>query len=413
MRKMKYSEWLGDIPTHWKIVRGKNIFQQRFEKGNLETVLLSATQKYGMYPQNLVEGVVQVSENTDLQTFKTVHKNDYVISLRSFQGGFEFSNFEGVCSPAYQVFFARIEINFLYYKYLFKSDGFIAKMNSLTVGIREGKNIQFKDFGNSYIPLPPLAEQKKIAAYLDKKCSAIDSIIDKEQKLIEKLKDYKQSLITETVTKGLNPDAPTKDSGIEWIGDIPKHWNSDTVYRCIKFEGGSQPDLSFFINEPRLGYVRLIQNRDYKTDDYATYVPENMVKKFCTKDDVMIGRYGPPLFVIHRGLEGAYNVAMFKAIPINLDREFMYFYLQNLTLVKYVESFSERTAGQSGVNPIIFKKYPIFIPPMNEQKLIADYLYEQCDKIDKNISKRQALIEKLNEYKKSLIYEVVTGKVEV
>ena len=129
-------EWIGKIPETWEVDIAKHVFRQRRDKGNEECQLLAATQKYGMYPQHLLEGVVKVAADTDLSQFKTVHRNDYVISLRSFQGGFEMSDYEGVCSPAYQVFFATRQICNQYYKYLFKSDAFIQEINSLTVGIR-------------------------------------------------------------------------------------------------------------------------------------------------------------------------------------------------------------------------------------------------------------------------------------
>ena len=226
MRTMKDSgiEWIGKIPVDWTLQRGKTIFAQRLTKGNQSEILLAATQKYGMLPQSEVEGVVQIKEDADLQQFRTVHKKDFVISLRSFQGGFEYSQYEGVCSPAYQVFYNTNPICHNYYRLLFKSDGFIQKMNSMTVGIREGKNIQYSDFANSLIPVPPINQQQRIADYLDRKCSQIDTIIARQQEVIEKLKAYRLSVITEAVTKGLNPDVHMKDSGVEWIGKIPEHW---------------------------------------------------------------------------------------------------------------------------------------------------------------------------------------------
>jgi type I restriction enzyme S subunit len=157
-------DWIGEVPSHWKIVDARELFAIRKSYGNDTEVLLAATQKYGMCPQDEIDGVVQVKLDTDLQTFKTVHKNDFVISLRSFQGGFEISDYEGVCSPAYQVFFAIKDISHKYFKYLFKSERFISKINSLTVGIRDGKNIVFGDFAKSVqIPFPPLNEQQAIA----------------------------------------------------------------------------------------------------------------------------------------------------------------------------------------------------------------------------------------------------------
>lgn len=227
MREMKDSgiEWIGQIPKGWELRRVKTLFTQRNSKGNGIEVLLSPTQKYGVVPQSQLEGVVQVKEDTDLQMFKTVHKGDFVISLRSFQGGFEYSLYEGVCSPAYQVFYPTSPICDTYYRYLFKSQSFISKMNNLTVGIREGKNIQYVDFANSQIPVPPLAEQERIAAFLDAECAVIDAVLEKTRASIEEYKKLKQAVITQAVTKGIRGDRPMKDSGIEWIGDIPAEWD--------------------------------------------------------------------------------------------------------------------------------------------------------------------------------------------
>jgi type I restriction enzyme M protein len=162
-------DWLEKIPKHWTVIKAKHIFRIRDERGNEMPQLLAATQKFGMRPQDEIEGVVQVKEDTDLQTFKTVHKNDYVISLRSFQGGFEMSDFEGVCSPAYQVFYPVVTICPMYFKKLFKSTRFIEKINSLNIGIRDGKNIAFQDFGEVYIGIPPLDEQEAIVESVNKK----------------------------------------------------------------------------------------------------------------------------------------------------------------------------------------------------------------------------------------------------
>ena len=193
-------DWIGDIPEDWNIERAKNIFQQSIERGNSDLTLLSATQDYGVYPKDRLEGVVQVKEDTDLSLFKTIHKNYFAISLRSFQGGFEMSDYEGVITPAYSVFYAKINVFHRFFKHLFKSDSFISKINSLTVGIREGKSIQYDDFSNLFIPYPPLSEQNKIADYLDAKCAKIDDFIAKKQTVIDKLTEYKKSLIYECVT---------------------------------------------------------------------------------------------------------------------------------------------------------------------------------------------------------------------
>ena len=199
-------EWLGDQPIHWEHFKGKYIFKQRNERGNqVKLQLLSPTQNYGVIPQTLYEelsgmSAVKLNENINLSILKTIHKGDFCISLRSFQGGFEYSQYEGVVSPAYQVFYPTKKIFDGYYKYLFKEKSFIAVMNSYTLSLRDGKNIAFSDFGNTLIPYPPLSEQQEIAEYLDKKCAEIDEVISDKQTEIQTLESYKKSLIYEYVT---------------------------------------------------------------------------------------------------------------------------------------------------------------------------------------------------------------------
>lgn len=199
-------EWLGQIPVSWKMQKGKFLFAQRNTRGNSKKLqLLSPTQKFGVIPQEKYEELtgmspVKLNEKTDLSLLKTIHRGDFCISLRSFQGGFEYSEYEGVTSPAYQVFYPQVKIEEGYYRYLFKEDGFIEKINSYTMTLRDGKNIAFADFGNTYIPCPPLKEQAAISAYLDNRCAEIDSTIIAKRQQLQTLADYKKSLIFEYVT---------------------------------------------------------------------------------------------------------------------------------------------------------------------------------------------------------------------
>ena len=165
MRKLveRGIDWVGAVPENWLFKKGKYLFQQRSERGNvIELQLLSPTQKFGCIPQSLYEeltgaNAVKLNEKTDLNLLKTIHRGDYCISLRSFQGGFEYSAYEGVVSPAYQVFYPIHDNVFRgYYKYLFKDGAFINKMNSFTLSLRDGKSIAFADFGNTLLPFPPV-----------------------------------------------------------------------------------------------------------------------------------------------------------------------------------------------------------------------------------------------------------------
>ena len=199
-------EWIGKCPDHWQFFKGKYIFSLRNEKGNtIELQLLSPTQKFGVIPQSLFEELttnttVKLKENTDLSQFKTIHKGDFCISLRSFQGGFEYCAYEGVVSPAYQVFYPTTKICDNYYKYLFKEQSFIGKMNSYTLSLRDGKNIAFVDFGNTYLPRPPIKEQERISSFLDEICAEIDSVIETKKEQLKVLDEYKKAIIYEYVT---------------------------------------------------------------------------------------------------------------------------------------------------------------------------------------------------------------------
>lgn len=206
--KMKDSgvEWIGKIPEGWDSIKAKYLFKQRNSRGNtIDLQLLSPSQKFGVIPQSKLEElttqkVVKLNEKVNLAELKTIHQGDFCISLRSFQGGFEYSEYEGVVSPAYQVFYSIVSCCNGYYRYLFKEKSFIEKMNSFTMSLRDGKNIAFEDFANSEMPVPPLPEQKAIADYLDEKCSAIDATIAEKKKQLKTLEEYKKSLIFEYVT---------------------------------------------------------------------------------------------------------------------------------------------------------------------------------------------------------------------
>lgn len=236
--------WTGKVPDNWKFYKGKYIFGERSERGNaINLQLLSPTQKYGVIPQSMYDELtsmksVKVKEDTDLSTFKTIHRGDFCISLRSFQGGFEYSEYEGVVSPAYHVLFSKMDICAGYYKYLFKEQRFIAEMNSYCQSLRDGKNISYFDFGRTLIPFPPLSEQQSIADYLDKTCSKIDEIIAEAKASIDEYKELKQSVIFEAVTKGVNSNVELKNSGNEWIGMMPSNKRLTKVKYCGNFKKG-------------------------------------------------------------------------------------------------------------------------------------------------------------------------------
>lgn len=199
---------------------------------------------------------------------------------------------------------------------------------------------------------------------------------------------------------------------------LPEGWKWEKLTDVTQFVGGSQPPKSEFSDTPKDGYVRLIQIRDYKSDAHIVYVDKNSTKKFCKPDDVMIGRYGPPVFQILRGLEGAYNVALMKAIPNDsfLTKEYLFSFLQSSPIQNYIIGLSQRAAGQTGVNKTALENYHIPIPPQFEQKRIVEKLDALLSRIDTAIEHLQgsvALADTLSKNGLSEIFETLKSDCEV
>lgn len=416
MREMKDSGtlWIGEIPKEWEIQKAKWVFKERNEKGNsIVLQLLSPSQKYGVIPQSELDSVVKVKEDTDLSTFKTIHAGDYCISLRSFQGGFEYSTYEGVVSPAYHVFYANGEICDSYYKFLFKCVGFIEKIASLPLTLRDGKNISFDMFGNMLIPMPPLCDQQIISTYLDTKCTKIDSIIEKQEKIIEKLKAYKLSVITEAVTKGLNPDVKMKDSGVEFLGEVPENWEVIKFGRCITIKSNLVPPENYY-DYPQIA-PDSIEKNSARLLDYKTVMESGVISwnHLFFKGQIIYSKIRPLLNkVIIAPFDGLCSADMYP-IETENNSKFIVYVILSKYFSAQVGLLTENRVKMPKINQNELSGIIVAIPKLEEQQQIADYLDKKCSAIDKSIGQKQSIIEKLKEYKKSLIYEVVTGKKEV
>lgn len=421
-REMKDSgvEWVGKIPNNWSFIKSKYIFSQKNKRGNKDNLqLLTPSQKYGVIPQTLYEELsgmvaVKLKEDTNFSLLKTIHNGDFCISLRSFQGGFEYCKYEGVVSPAYQVFSADIPVCNDYYKYLFKDKSFIEKINSYTLSLRDGKNIAFSDFGYTEIPVPPLKEQLLIANFLDKECSEIDNLTADIEKQISLLEDYKKSIITESVTKGLNPNVELKDSGVEWIGDIPKHWTVHPIY-CYFSE---RKNKNFSMKEHNLlslSYGKIIKKDINALGGLlpASFNTYNIVER----DDIIIR----PTDLqndkksLRTGLvqeKGIITSAYLDLKPNkNVYSKFFHYLLHSYDVIKVF--YNMGNGVRQGLTYGVFSSLKVIEPPLSEQQNIANYLDKKCSEIDSLISEKKEQLENLSSYKQSMIYEYVTGKKEV
>ena len=419
MRTTKNSgfEWIGEIPTSWELYKGKYMFTQRNLRGNtIELQLLSPTQKYGVVPQSVYEdrsgmNAVKLNENANLSALKTIHKGDFCISLRSFQGGFEYSEYEGVVSPAYQVFYPVVKVARGYYKYLFKDSGFIEKMNSYTMTLRDGKNIAFADFGNTYIPCPPVDEQQRIADFLDTKCAEIDALTADIQAQIDTLEQYKRSIITETVTKGLNLDAEMKDSGVQWIGNMPSHWEVIRGKYILRYMQKPVREDDGVITCFRDGEVTLRSNR--REDGFTMSDKEIGYQGIDVGDLVVHGMDG---FAGSIGISDSRGKAspVLNVLDTDQCKRYIMYYLRSMA---YSDVFLALATGirvrscDLRWNKLAELSYPV--PPLNEQNAIVKHIDSVLSKADAVIADKKAQLATLDEYKKSLIFEYVTGKKEV
>ena len=405
-------EWLGEVPSQWEVKKMKFLFKDTSIKNKPDATLLSVTQNRGVIPRNwLEERTVMPSGN--LETFKFIQKDDFAISLRSFEGGLEICHHDGIISPAYTVLkYNKKLLNNGYYKYLFKCQKFISEMQTSIVGIREGKNISYEELKYSFLPIPQIIEQQKIAQFLDEKTAKIDQAVDLAEKQIALLKEHKQILIQNAVTRGLNPDVPLKDSGVEWIGQVPEHWEVKKMKFLFK-------DTSIK-NKPDATLLSVTQNRGVIPRNWLeerTVMPSGNLEtfKFIQKDDFAISlrSFEGGLEICHHDgiISPAYTVLKYNKKLLNNG-----YYKYLFKCQKFISEMQTSIVGIREGKNISYEelKYSFLpIPQIIEQQKIAQFLDEKTAKIDQAIALKTAHIEKLKEYKSVLINDVVTGKVRV
>ena len=408
--------WTGKVPDNWKFYKGKYIFGERSERGNaINLQLLSPTQKYGVIPQSMYDELtsmksVKVKEDTDLSTFKTIHRGDFCISLRSFQGGFEYSEYEGVVSPAYHVLFSKMDICAGYYKYLFKEQRFIAEMNSYCQSLRDGKNISYFDFGRTLIPFPPLSEQQSIAEYLDETCSKIDEIIAEAKASIDEYKELRIAAVNDAVTHGIHNNA-IKDSNVDWIGKIPDNWKIIITKRLFKIRkdiAGKEGYTVLSITQKGI-VPKVFGGKGQFAADYSNYQLVNKGDFAMNHMDLLTG------WLDISEYDGVTSPDYRVFVPTGYEDIYTPYYkyvMQNCYSCRIYYGLGHGVAGMGRwrLPADMFLNFKLPMPPKAEQKKIADFLDKRTAEIDSLIAEKESLINDLEAYKKSLIYEVVTGK---
>lgn len=396
--------WIGEIPEHWEVTSFKRkitINNGKDYKDFLDAEVYPVMGSGGCFAY--CSNYIYDGEALLLGRKGTIDKPLYVKG-----------KFWAVDTMFYAIPHADLYCKFAYYLALMFPFNLYSTSTSLP-------SLTQTDLGNILVAFPFLSEQQAIAAYLDQKCGEIDELITLQEEMITKLQSYKQSVITEAVTKGLDKNVPLRDSGIEWIGEIPKHWIC-TVFKRFLLEpmqyGANEPAEECNYYDPR--YIRITDIKDDGTlrDDTFKSLPLGKAKEYMlTKGDLLFARSGATVgktFLYKEDYAACFAGYLIKARcnKNKLVPNFVFYY----TLSNVYQNWKNSIFIQSTIQNIGADKYsvmPIIVPPLSEQQSIADYLDQRCSEIDELISIKQQKIEKLKEYKKSLIFECVTGKRKV
>lgn len=402
-REMKHSgiEWIGNIPSDWRTdILSVLFYEHKLKnKGMAEQNLLSLS--YG----NIIRKDITQSGGLlpeSFETYNIVDKDDIIFRLtdlqndkRSLRTGL--CKERGIITSAYIAIRKRTNIHAPYFHYLFHTYDLCKVFYGLGDGVRQGMN--YADMRKLPLIIPSYAEQKAIADFLDKKCNEIDELVALQEKMIEELKAYKQSVITEAVCKGLNPNVPMKDSGVDWIDVTPEHWEVRAIKTMALLKSGDNL-TSLDIDENVTLYPVYGGNgvRGY----YSQYNHDG--------DYALIGRQGALCGNVNYGYGRFWATEHCVVCHPKCNYILKWFgeSLRAMNLNQYSLS-----SAQPGISVDRINNVKMLVPPIQEQQEIADYLNTKCSEIDQLISIKQQKIVELNDYKKSLIYEYTTGKKEI
>ncbi|MBU4277345.1 MAG: restriction endonuclease subunit S [Proteobacteria bacterium] len=414
------------LPKEWDTQLAKRLFRQRIEKNHPREEILSASQMMGVVPQRLLEQETDrqvMTATKGFENFNLVKCGDFVISLRSFEGGVEYSPFQGIISPAYSVMKPSEQVVHPYFRYLLKSREFISRLQAVTTGIRDGKTVRYSEFAELALPLPPENIQRAIADFLDRETVRIDDLVAKKQRQIELLQEKRAAVISHAVTKGLNPDAKMKDSGIEWLGEIPEHWESTRIKNVSSFITSGPRGWSEFFSEEGDLFLQsgnLNDELGLTLDEVQRVDPPKGAEGIRTAlnvEDVLVcvtGAKTGRVAIVDVLPEKMYINQHLALIRPKKDIADPYFLGMSLGSVVGQTHFGIVQYGlKTGLGLNNVSEAPIFLPPLPEQRQLVKHLKDQVGAIDNLFQTIRRSMGLLHEYRSSLISAAVTGKIDV
>lgn len=395
-------EWIGQIPKTWKTERLKGLFTERNERDCKGKTLLSVSQYFGIRPKSETDlADSHIAESYD--DYKVVNQGDFVMNIMlAWNGSYAVSDYDGMVSPAYCVFKFRKDCCKKYFHYLLRTDGYPSAFKTMSRGVIDSRlRLYPEQFYTFPVIIPSVDEQYRIADYLDKKCGEIDGLITLQEQMIQKLTEYKQSVITEAVTKGLDPNAQLVPSGIDWIGDIPTGWKMKRLKFLCTIQTGNQDTQD---SDPVGVYPFYVRSPIVERSNRMSFEGEGIL---MAGDGAGAGRVFHHVFGKYAVHQRVYRLANVKGI----NSYFLFYFLSTL-FCKEMDRGSAQSTVPSVRLPML-QNFNICIPSHEEQNSIVTYLDEKCSEIDNLIAVKQQKIEALKEYKKSVIFECVTGKKDI
>ena len=409
-------------PSHWRPVKSKRLFAEADRRGFADEELLAATQANGVVPRSSLDYRVW-NPTKDLENYKLVEPGQFVISLRSFQGGIEYSEHRGIVSPAYTVMALTGDGDPRFFRHLLKSTAVVGQLDALGSGIRQGKNISFASFGGIVLIMPPLREQMMIADFLDRETARIDELVDKKIRLTSLLEEKRTSLITEAVTKGLDPSVEMKP-GSRWLGDVPAHWDLLPLKRLVsKIGSGKTPrgGASVYVAEGvtflRSQNVHFGGLRLQDVVFISREVDNEMRSTRVRPGDVLLNITGASL--------GRCCVAAKAATPANVNQHvcilrpltstdslWLSIALESRPLQSQIWA-SQGGAAREGLNGYMTGSLVVPVPPTEEQQRIGVELGRALESLDRatNALERQTAL--IVEHRRALITAAVTGQIDI
>lgn len=405
--------WLTQIPASWEDIKIKFLFSERSEKGYPDEPLLVASQNMGVVPKG-VYGNRTVEATKDLHLLKLVKVGDFVISLRSFQGGIEYAYYQGIISPAYTIMVPKPKIESGYFRYLAKSRLFIELLQLCVTGIREGQNIDYGKLKNHLIPVPPCEEQNQIVRYLDWQTSKINKLIAAKKKQIELLDEYERSIIRHFVTNGVSDDVLMQNSTINWMSSVPAHWEILFLSQVAEEQSISNRGMTE-TNLLSLSYGKIVK-KDINTTEgllpanfggYQIINKDNIILRLTDlQNDHRSLRIG---ISTQRGIiTSAYTCLSVKN---NILPKFLYLQLHLADLCKVFYGMGGGVRQSISYKDI--RRMLIAVPPINEQQEIVDRIDRMCSELKPYVNTIQTQIKHLEELRTRLISDVVTGQIDV